>query len=494
MKEYISQRLFNILLILEKELNWMTSSQLSILLKVSNKTIQKDIHTLNNVLPANWSIEISNGLGYKLISPSYETVQYRFGNIDEKIKFDALSYILNNEVANLSELSEKLYSNISSTHKLTKEIDLEIQKIYSLRVSDRSLHIKGEENSIRRLIFDMQFFKNNEHQYQILFQEDKEKINNFIIHHIRIIPSIQGLNVFYLFLNIVISRIKNGFHSEKIPKKTLNYILNTELFINFEPLFAYLEKIYSINLSINERITIYYAFINTEFHLIDSYSPTFFKNTTKNYPIFSNLINKLSNVFDLELTSSHSLMIKAFNIYYAEEQTVNIPQLMLYKDFRNFKNNLELNDVLVEKFINICNKWSKKTGFNLSQQSIMSLLFLIQDFKISNTKVDVLLIKSNSFTLNEYLLTKLKRELGDKVNFISYYPSNKNNLKFLIKAYDFVLSDISIPKSLISKPHVFLGETVNNQTLYKINDIIKDILKNKDKLVILDKTKNTIQK
>src|SRR5699024_11997231 len=111
---------------------------------------------------------------------------------------------------------------------------------------------------------------------------------------------------FYSFLVVIINRIKDGFKSEGFPETLTKQMMTTDLYKRIEPLFSYIEKNYNVHLSHSEKSILYYAFIRTEFHLIESYDPNFFKipNSNKLMQSFLDFINYLSELFILDFKQS----------------------------------------------------------------------------------------------------------------------------------------------------------------------------------------------
>lgn len=94
MRTNISKRHFDLLLILEKENGWLSSNDLGHLLNLSNKTIQKEIQILNRLLPDEWLIKMTNGLGYQLIQPISESVKLKFVSEEDLLAYRILDLII----------------------------------------------------------------------------------------------------------------------------------------------------------------------------------------------------------------------------------------------------------------------------------------------------------------------------------------------------------------------------------------------------------------
>src|SRR5690625_1206388 len=326
MKVYISTRQLDILTILENESEWINSKQLAARLDLSNKTIQNEIHLLNHILPDDWSIEIINGRGYHLIQPISENVDFRFVDEDKMFAINILNSIINREVTTLTALSDKLFLSISRTHNKIKSINAFIHSFYQLKIVDRPLRIIGEENSIRRLIFDMNYYFNSKFNENEFFIIEKKDFDIFIATQLHVTLSLYNKSSFYTFLDVIINRIKDGFKSEGFPETLTKQMMTTDLYKRIEPLFSYIEKNYNVHLSHSEKSILYYAFIRTEFHLIEYYDPNFFKfsNSNKLIQIFLNFINYLSELFNLDFKQSSSFMIYAFNLFYFNYYVVDL--------------------------------------------------------------------------------------------------------------------------------------------------------------------------
>lgn len=107
---------------------------------------------------------------------------------------------------------------------------------------------------------------------------------------------------------------------------------------------------------------------------------------------------------------------------------------------------------------------------------IISLLLLIQEFNLVHAKVNVFIVKSNSFILNNLLLTELKRELSNKVNLLEYEPSFIRNFVHFDKPIDLIISDIVLPKEFSGIPHIHISEYVTDKKLAIIRDVINEAI------------------
>lgn len=495
MKIYISTRQLDILTILENESEWINSKQLAARLDLSNKTIQNEIHLLNHILPDDWSIKIINGRGYQLIQPVSENVDFRFIDEDRMFAIDMLNSIIYKEVTTLTALSDKLFLSISRTHNKIKSINTFIHSFYQLKIVDRPLRVVGDENAIRRLMYDMNYYVNSKFNENEFFIIEKKDFDIFIATQLHVTLSLYNKSTFYTFLDVTINRIKGGFKSEGFPETFTKQMLTTDLYKRIEPLFPYIEKTYDVHLSNNEKSILYYAFIRTDFHLIESYDPNFFNspNSNKLTQSFLDFINYLSELFNLDFKQSSPFMIYAFNLYYLNYFVVDLLNLAISSKHISFE---EVNryekvsikyDLPLEHFESLIEAWGKQHNVHFSKYLIESLLILIQNFNLRHTRVNIFVVKTHSFVLNDLLITELQREFGNKVNFVAYEPSNRRNFKQIKTKFDFILSDIILPNDLSSIPHIFLSEIMTEKKFEMIHQKISKAIKEKEKLIIHDK-------
>src|SRR5699024_1353177 len=297
--------------------------------------------------------------------------------------------------------------------------------------------------------------------------------------------SLYNKSTFYTFLDVTINRIKGGFKSEGFPETFTKQMLTTDLYKRIEPLFPYIEKTYDVHLSNNEKSILYYAFIRTDFHLIESYDPNFFNspNSNKLTQSFLDFINYLSELFNLDFKQSSPFMIYAFNLYYLNYFVVDLLNLAISSKHISFE---EVNryekvsikyDLPLEHFESLIEAWGKQHNVHFSKYLIESLLILIQNFNLRHTRVNIFVVKTHSFVLNDLLITELQREFGNKVNFVAYEPSNRRNFKQIKTKFDFILSDIILPNDLSSIPHIFLSEIMTEKKFEMIHQKISKAIK-----------------
>lgn len=488
MKVYITERQLNLLSILEKENDAINSKQLGNLLDVSSKTIQTEIQTLNALLPNNWSIEAVYGIGYYLTQPFSESVYFRFIAKEHLLAHDALDLILKEEVTNLAELSDRLFLSISTVHKLVSDLNEAISNFYNLEIVNRPLRLVGDENSIRRLMYDMMYFmysKFNNHEFYII---EKNEFDIFLANQIRITLSLYNKNAFYTFFDVAIKRIKEGYEAEGLPDDLIDDALSSDLYKRIEPLFAYIENTYKVHLSKKEKSIFYFALIRTDFHLIESYAPDYFDKQIDN--TFCNFIDYLSSLFNLNFKNCSNFMIHSYNMYYLNYYTVDLVNKLHELDYDSFEGRdhfdsvIESHNLPIEQFSYYTNKWGYENNIKFSKDFLISILVLIQDFNLTNATLDIFVVKSHSYILNNLLLTELKRDLGNKVKFFEYEPSHQRHFNKMNQSFDFILSDIILPKHFSSTPHIYLSEYVSDKKLTFIRQTINEAIKEKEMLKI----------
>lgn len=488
MKVYISRRQYELLSILEREKEWKNSDELGKLLNVSNKTIQKEIHIINQILPDGWTINITNGLGYNLEQPISEGVKLKFIVEDELLMHDVLNSIINKDVTNLTELADKFYISVSAAHKLIQKINKRINTFYHVTIVDRPLRLVGDENPIRRIMYDLNYFNNSKFHNNELYIIEKNDFDLFLINNLRITMSRYNKNTFYTFLDVAIKRIREGFEAEGLPEELMEPSLRSDLYFKIEPLFTYIEKTYQIQLSRNERSIIYFGLMRTDFHLVESYAPDFFKNNNNLNRYFLAFIDYLSDLFNLDLRSSTDFLIKSFNIYYLNYYLVDILNILYSNDLDSregrdhFDETINKHHLPLEEFTTACEYWGENNNVKFSKHIIVSFLILIQEFNLTHTKINIFVVKSHSFILNDLLITELKRDLGYKVNFLEYEPSVNRNFTTIKKNIDFIMSDIILPRKLSSIPLIYVSEYITDKKLIKIRKLINDAIKDKEKL------------
>lgn len=484
MKIFVIKRQFELLSILEKENDWRNSDELGAMLDLSNKTIQKEIRTLNKLMPENWTIHMSIGLGYMLEQPISESVKFKYIIEDELLYYDALKLIINKEATNLSDLSEKLYLSLSSVHKLLKNLNERIKHLFNVEIIDRPLRLSGAEIDMRRLLYDINYFINSRFYNLELFLIEKKKLDLFITTELRLNISLYNRNMFYTFLETSIKRIKEGYKAESLTEDLLLKATSTELYERIKPLFPYIEELYDVKLSLNERFILYHNLIQTDFHLIESYDPNFFKEDNQLNHSFLAFVDYLSEIFKLNFKTSRTFMITAFNIYYLNSYMIDLITCDTFQGKDYYDKAITKHNLPINTFTNLCAEWGYKNDVKFSKHMISSLLILIQEYNLTQAQVNVFVVKSHSFILNHLLMTELKREFGHKINFLEYEPSYLRNFNEITPEVDLILSDILLPNKFSSIPYIYLSEHVTDKTLNLIRNKINNVIKDKEKLIL----------
>lgn len=480
MKIYISQRQFELLSILEKENSWINSEELGSLLNISYKTIQKEIHNLNMVLPDDWSIKIVHGLGYQLDYPYTESIIFKFGVEEDKLKYELIKLITDKQATNLSTISDKLYVSISTVHKLLNEINAELKSSYNLEIAGRPLQLRGSENAIRSLLYERDYFINQEFSFHELFDEKKNKLGFFLIEDIQLVLSVHSRYTLYLFIEISIKRIKEGYEAEGFSENQISQ----EFYKRIEPIFPFIENLYDVELSYNERTILYYAVIRSEFHLVESYAPDFFTQAKISDSTFLKFVHYLTELFNLDFKTSNSFMISVFNIYYLNDPIFRSLKDKFYHDEDSFHKVINKYNLPLKEFEMACDNWTQKHNFTFTRYALTSILILIQKFNLTQTKVKILVVKSHSFILNDILLAELKNEFGSKVSLLPFAPSISRHFEIYEKNVDFLLTDVMPPDNFLTKPYIYISEHMTQYKYRMVHKMINNIMKEKEQLII----------
>lgn len=484
MKIFVTKRQFELLSILERENDWRNSDELGAMLDLSNKTIQKEIRMLNELMPKNWKIHMSIGLGYMLEQPISESVKFKYIVEEELLYYDALKLITNKEATNLTDLSEKLYLSLSSVHKLLRNLNKGIKRIFNVEIIDIPLRLSGTEIDMRRLLYDMNYFINSRFNNLELFLIEKKKLDIFITTEIRINISLYNRNMFYTFLETSIKRIKEGFKAEILTEDLVLKATSTDLYRRIKPLFTYIEELYDVKLSLNERFILYYDLIQTDFHLIESYDPDFFKEDNQLNHSFLTFVDYLSEIFKLNFRASRTFMITAFNLYYLNSYVIDLITCNSFQGQDYYDQAISKHNLPIDTFTKLCTEWGYKNDVKFSKHVITSLLILIQEYNLTQAQVNVFVVKSHSFILNHLLMTELKREFGHKINFLEYEPSYLRNFNEFTPEVDLILSNILLPNKFSSIPYIYLSEYVTDKKLNLIRNKINNLIKVKEKLIL----------
>src|SRR5699024_6528864 len=103
------------------------------------------------------------------------------------------------------------------------------------------------------LLYDKDYFINQELSFHKLFDERKNKLGFFLIEDLQLVLSVYSRYTLYLYLEVSIKRIKEGYEAEGFAENQISQ----ELYKRIEPIFNFIDNLDDVKLSHNER-TIFY--------------------------------------------------------------------------------------------------------------------------------------------------------------------------------------------------------------------------------------------
>lgn len=492
---------------MDKAIGWSSSEEIGGTIGCSYKTIQTEIKIIESLLPESWELLSKKGYGMKLIHPPEETVDSIFVHDDNELIFQLINILINKKENSIERIGELLYINRNMTFQLLKQVRNKI-KPFHLTLKSRPYQIEGNEGSIRLLLFEIRYAQNGSElkKYIKLYSEVLVYLKE--IHGLTLSGS--GISTFFSFLNICISRIREGFNVDlgNLPFDINESRINQGYYKEFNGFFIVLEEILECELQSAERLCIFLGLIYSEWDYIQSLEEALVKypqssifkalemvitdEDCKNlyvprneYKEFCKFIYFIEENLGMDFCNDRYFINTAFNLYCITKVRA------VCEGF----DHVSLTELLVKELINeypsfflqiqwICKKFGCENNFIFNKVTISAFTVLILEYMRLNKKLkpNVVFVTSRSRVISDFTLNKMKRHFGgnskwNKMIFGEVYESDP-----LFENVDLIVTDTELTEFSKNILILLIKNNLSNKELLEIEFAIDLCTKRKYKI------------
>lgn len=479
----LTKRQYDILRFLEHKEGWTTSKELGKSLHCSDKTIQNDIHEIQQILPLHWSIETRKGRGIQLVQPENANVSSMFTSYEDELMYDILERLTLREGLRLREISDTFSISPTLTNQLLRRIEQTIHH-YHLQLKTSPYQIVGSEGFIRVMLFEQEYLKVGMSQYQQLVDDTSAHWEQLLIKYANIQLSPYGLQTFIRFLTISIQRIQNGFHASALPDSFYNVLITHPLLRDVQPLFEEIEKVYALSLSQNERLYLYIALIHSEFRWLRAEEPNFFQAIQNpehpdfefhQFKCFSE--NKMKQHFSF----TDETLRAGFNVYMLAKLRTIHPLLDYHSVDLFYNDAVEYYDLPVQQCRQLLNEWATKHHFRFLPSDVVLLTLILQQHIISTTTVRVLYVTSRFLPTSTLTIRYLEKEFGGQATFTLADTLSASSLLEVEHDFDFIITDALLHDFHLSTPHLLVHTMLSQRDLTMIRETMTKLKEQKER-------------
>lgn len=460
----LNDREINLIKILSEENDYLPVKIIADKLKVSTKTVFRDIEKLSSER-TDLVFEKKKGKGIKLTSFSYFEEAHKSNTIsknsieERRIKMLYSMLIHSNEYTSLESLSYKYYVGISSIVNDLKFIEEQLlgSKL-SLEKSRKGTKIIGSENDIRNKIaelVDKYYFISENKESSEYYSErinsktivelgnkfgikNLEKVEHVITKYEERLPYTIGdlyYTNFIVHILISIERVKSGnyvSHLENINPTDQQYYKEAQ------NIAKELEKCFDIELPTNEVYYIYQYLVSTGVGTI---------NQNNSIPVDEN-IEKIAEKFLKTISSSNLLQLNN------KEHTYYTFKLHIRALIKRLKYKITISNPLTEKikeeykdiFTSVKDIAINTLDKEISDDEVAYLTIYIQSILEGKiTHKNIVLVCHSGFGTSQFLKKRIET-LFSKLNIVDVL-SSKELESYDLSNIDYIISTVNIGKN-----------------------------------------------
>lgn len=472
-------RRYQIIDILSRHDHWYKSKEIANKLNCTEKTILNDIKIINSTLPYDWYIDIKKGKGIYLQIPSHSTFNdIRSSFIKNFIVNQALSLILIKDIKFISDLGKALYMQHTSVYKILSRIE-EILKSYQLTLKRMPLFIEGSEFQKRILCCDL-LYDLYSHTNSWLFESytvgDLKDIVTRVSEKYDLFLSPPTTYKYIYYIGTMIHRIKYK-PLLSLHKEAINKIKKSIFFSVSNEVCDQIEKYYNKKISLEERIacSLFVSFLpscsyskidNSE--VLDLYH--YQKNTFyEELYVFVDMLGSelgftlhMNNEFIISLQKQFKDLILLINSTEIKKTSSAIVQYV--------KNNyLELYKTVKLVLTN----WTRKYSyFKVTDDVVARITLTIQAsvLRQNPNKFRVLLLTSEGYGLQQYLVSRLEQEFSNKIQFVELEQGGLTQENLISLNLDLIISDFQL--NFEGFPIAYIQSTLTQRDINQISKFI----------------------
>ena len=473
----------------------LTSSVLSNQLGISVRTVKNYIYQINTEYPETIS---SSHTGYSINKDkAYDVLRDILGEEKEipQTSKERVIYLLNillkshqDEQFNIYDIGDELYVSISTIRNELKQVKRKLNK-YDLELKSKGdyFKIEGLEKNKRKMLSAILYKESDMHFISLdTLQNSFKNINIDLIKSI-IINLFQKYHYFindYSLSNLVlhialsIERIRDNEHyiqgTQPIDQDLIEYTLAKEIASQLETYFQIKfnnEEIYEMTLLIISRAS------SLNFKTVTEENLEQFVGQ-KCLSLVHILIDNIKAIYSIDLSSPeflirftlhiHNLLIRSRNNYLNKNPLT-----------KKMKTSYPL---IYDMSVNISKTIIEKTNITMNDDEIAFITFhlgtILETQKNLASKISVAIFCPNYYDLSLKLVENIKQYFSNDI-VISHIFTEENNLLEL-KNIDLIIT--TVPLNILLKTPVFeVDMFLTNQSRYKLNEIIIEINREKQK-------------
>ncbi|MFD1445524.1 BglG family transcription antiterminator [Oceanobacillus profundus] len=490
----MDNRLQSILQLLISSDEPMSSSQLSLNLQVSSKTVRNDIKELNHFLQKiDMQIVGFRGKGYKLKVEDEEKLnKFLDENMrkegeaipshpGDRVKYLIESLLLSSDYIKIEELEQKLFISRSTLQGDLKNVR-KILEVYNLKLINRpyyGLKVIGDETKIRYCSSQYIFNQNQElieespAWHIILPEEDLKVIKNSILKNIRqhkIIISDISLHNLIMHVAIACRRIRENHAMENFLEESQEIRSKKEFIVAKQ----ILKQVEEIGVCFNEKEIMYLAIhlLGTRMESSDEKAKALSVIDEEIFGLSKEIVKRIDKNYNFNLSEDQDLLL-ALSLHlkpvinrYKYQMNLRNP---LLEDIKtkyplSFEAALAAKDILYEKYELIIDE--NEIGY-------LALHIEAAQERLKNKTRNVrkcLIVCGSGLGSAQLLLYKLKDKFRDDLEVIGtteYYNLNQQSLKEV----DFIVSTIPIQEAL-DVPVIYVNTILSRKDINKIESVL----------------------
>ncbi|MCI5840006.1 MAG: PRD domain-containing protein [Peptoniphilaceae bacterium] len=471
--------------ILTSDYNFHTSYEISQIISVSIKTIQKNINELNNIL-IGAKINSKRGKGYifEIIDKAafrdflkndwikYSFEDEDFNNSDYRIKYILFILLFNNDYIKIEELALKLLIS-NSQLKIDLNKVKEIIKKYNLKIESKphyGLKLVGNEFNKRMCIkkeiiqYKPEIISELTDESKVI-EKIKEIINNiFEKYNFNITDNSFDNLVYHIYVSI--KRTKHNDHFFIGARDLLHLRKNREYDISNEIL-SVIGKRFSVSFSDDEK-----AYI--AMHLLSKRS---FDNENKNEitknvdELVVNMIERVKKVLNIDLSNNLDLRINLGLHIMPLIERINYNLTLKNPILEDIKKDVISYDVATTA----CTVINEKYKISISEDEVgyiaLHFSLALKSMREEKKNKNVLIVCNTGNATAQILKSQFLKEFNNYTGKVETYDSNKIKKKDL-KTFDLIIT--SIPININTNiPIIEIGAFISNKDIRNIKNFFK---------------------
>lgn len=480
------RRLALIELLLEAN-NWMTISEITVILGCSSRNLKEDLSFIR-ISESNILIE-SSPLGVRIsMEQSSGIMDYHYSILKNTLAFQILEEIFFNETLTVNELAYTLHSSSSTVYRTIEQINTYFQP-YNCRIESNPCRFTGDERLIRnyyRAYFkeistalDWPFRDYSKQRIDEIFQVLVEYLSTYIDLDFSFID-FAFYDIVKLLCTVNFIRYKQG-HLVDVTDK-MNFL--------FDPLFkafkfftlpSELNVIDDIPVSKELIYQLFYPYFKKGIaYSADAFNKLRKKNTAVNDAstyLGSYLLN-FSKEIDIDIKIER-LLVMVYGTTYLENDDPNA-HYILYNRNKLFALRMKYQFPLIYlKLREGVIEYRKRLNLSLDEDKINLLIYtlfthwenLLIDLHAQHQSASLLILSDGHFSHAKMIKKLLTLEFSDNITINTYQHRDLSVERLNAYDCDFIISTFKLPDS-ISKPSIIINHYPCISDIHRIQALI----------------------